>query len=286
MSSSLCVLGRFILNLYKEADMNRNILKLFGRPKPKQSINIDFHLWTQLEALYQNEPGTLEDVSLPTTHDINIHFAAEGERARKVVRRSNYRMTGKFPSFKNSRMMHWESHYEKMAFQLLEIAPFVVSYREQPATFKFSNSEGFTQTHFPDLLVELANGRKLFIEIKPDSAKEDSVLMARTSLLQDLIKQKGYRYLVIYPDQLESFYYLENAKEILWHAKLPVPFPVQQKVQHYLSSEVEVTFKSLFQMLADKEANAWIYQLIMVGLIVCDLSILLTEQSIINLNLK
>lgn len=279
-------MGRLILNLYKEADMNQNVLKMFGRTKPKQNINIDFHLWTQLEVLSKNEPGALEDVSLPTTHDITIHFAAEGERARKVVRRSNYRMTGKFPSIKNGRMIQWESHYEKMAFQLLEIAPFVVSYREQPATFRFTNGEGLTQTHFPDILVELANGGKLFIEIKPDSAKEDSVLMARTSLLQDLIKQKGYRYLVVYPDQLESFYHLENAEEMLWHAKVPVPFPIQEKVRQYLSRGEEVTFKSLVQMLADKDAKAWIYRLLMVGLIVCDLSILLTEQSSITWKIK
>lgn len=262
--------------------MIKKILKMFRRVKPKQNINIDYHLWTLLEAMSINKPGTLENLLLPATSDINIHFAADNERARKVVRRSNYRMTGKFPSIKNGRMMHWESHYEKMAFQLLEIAPFVASYREQPATFKFTNNEGLIQKHFPDLLVELVNGRKLFIEIKPDSAKEDLVLVARTSLLQVLIKQKGYRYLAVYQDQLESFYYLENAEEILWHAKVPVPFPAQQKVEQYLNHEVEVTFESLVHKLDDIQAKAWIYRLLMMGLINCDLTLKLTEQSIIT----
>lgn len=262
--------------------MNRNVLKMFGRKQPKQNINIEHHLWTQLEVLSRNDSSPLEITFQPTNSEITIQFAAVGERARKVVRRSNYRMTGKFPSIKNGRMIHWESHYEKMAFQLLEIAPFVVSYREQPAIFKFINLEGTSQKHFPDLMVELINGRKLFVEVKSDRAKGDQNLMERTSLLQDLIQQNGYRYLMVYPDQIESFYYLENAEQMLWYAKTSVPFPVQYQVKQYLSHEVEVTFNLLKQVLNHLMAKAWIYRMLIEGLITSDLSLQLTDLSIIT----
>lgn len=262
--------------------MNQNILKMFGHKKPKQNINIERHFLTQLEVLAKNKPSTLENQLPLNTSELSIQFAEDGKRARKVVRRSNYRMTGKFPSIKNVRMMHWESHYEKMAFQLLEIAPYVVSYSEQPAIFKFINDDGVTETHFPDILVELLNGRKLFIEIKSEGAKHDLKLDNRTKRLQELVIKKGYRYLVIYPEQIKSYEFLENAEEILWHTRVPVPFPIKEKVKRYLNYEVGVTFGSLTQMLADKQAKAWIYRLLIEGFIVSDLSIKLTEHSTIS----
>ncbi len=53
----------------------------------------------------------------------HIEWAEQGKRDRKVVRRSNYRVTGKYPSWKMLRMMQWESTIERDAFYLFDGTP-------------------------------------------------------------------------------------------------------------------------------------------------------------------
>jgi hypothetical protein len=259
--------------------MNQIILKAFSAEVVKQDSDINTHLWTQLLELSRNIPSTLEEKYYPVSQDLKIQFAEKGKRARQVVRRSNYRQTGKFPSPKNGRMMHWESQYEKMAFQLLEIAPFVVSYQEQPAIFKFTNYEGCEETHFPDIFVELLNGRRLFIEIKSNGSRGDSKLDNRTMRLQELVIKKDYRYLVIFPDQIDSFYYLDNAQSLLRYSINSVSFPIKEKVKLILSQPNDVTYSSLIQQLDNEKASALIYRLIIEGFVSCDLSQPISNQT-------
>ena len=81
----------------------------------------------------------------------DIDWAPVGQRARRVISRSNHRVTGKFRSPKNGRMMHWESMQERDAFVLLEINSAVLSYREQPAVLTFPWGDE-TREHYPDVL--------------------------------------------------------------------------------------------------------------------------------------
>lgn len=263
--------------------MNQNVIRNFGRKKPKLNINKEFHLWTILENYSKHGHISPEKNATNISASIDIQFAYEGERARKVVRRSNCRMTGKQPSTKISRMVHWESNYEKEVFQLLEIAPFVASYCEQPATFKYKNGDGVIHTHYPDLFVELVNGIKLFLEIKPDSAKGDVFLLNREKLLKKLLTLRGYIYFQVYPNQIESYHYLENAQHMLWHAKVPAPYPVKLKIQKLLEREKEVALGTLIEFLADSNAKSWIFNLVINGFMTCDLSQPLLANSSITM---
>ena len=62
-----------------------------------------------------------------------VFSSAEQVRSRRVVTRSRFRPTGKYPSWKMERMLQWESMNELNAFRLLDCDPRVAVFTEQPA---------------------------------------------------------------------------------------------------------------------------------------------------------
>ncbi len=266
--------------------MNQSTVKMFSRKKAKpNNSKKEEHLWVILQKLSEHKPPSQVDqfFNQLSKQSIYIRFTADGERARKVVRRSNYRMTGKQPSPLNGRMMHWESHYEKKAFQLLEISPFVKAFREQPAVFEYQDADGVMKKHFPDIYVELVNGIKLFIEVKPDRAKDNQDLLDREALLKNYLSKKGFKYIQIYPEQIESLSYQENAQKMLWHVNSEPPYPVKEKIKQFISKEKKVPIEKLLCFVNDVNAKSWVFSLIVEGLIRCDLSIPLVSTTLLSL---
>ena len=266
--------------------MIRELIRIFGRPKPNHKLEKTSHLWAILEDFSTYKPTISTENAVNIRGTISIHFAADDERARKVVRRSNYRMTGKHPSPLNGRMIHWESQYEKEAFQLMEASPFVSAYREQPAIFKYHNGDDVILTHFPDILVTLTNGVQVFVEVKPDRAKSDQQLLDREKLIKQLLVTLGYGYIQIYPNQLEDFQYLKNAQYMLWQTKAPTPYSIKLLVQKFMNKKKKIKLGLLINHLNSLNARSWVFFLIMEGYITCDLSEKLVSSTFIMLNNK
>lgn len=264
--------------------MNEVLMRMRKRNKITQAISQYPHLSDLLEAMTQN----VDELSVAEIHpvmgSITIKFAEDGERIRKVVRRSNSRMTGKFPSRKNGRMMQWESKYELETFQILEISPLVAAYSEQPAEIKYSGDDGIEHRHYPDILVVLRSGIKMFIEVKPESAITDQDLADRTRLIASLLRHKGYQYVMVLPEQVVSFAYLENAKHLLLYSKMPMPESAWEMVRRILLREGSIELANLIKSLKHADARSWIYRLLIAGDILCDLSEPITNQTLMRWN--
>ncbi len=145
---------------------------------------------------------------------VTISFAADDRlRARSVVSRSRTRPTGKYPSWKMGRMLQWESPHELNAFRLLDCDPQVLIFREQPAEVTYE-IDGAQRKHFPDIYVSYAD-RDEFWEVKADPESIDSETAARTKLLTDALRQRGYRYRLIFGNDLASQPRLENSLLLL-----------------------------------------------------------------------
>ena len=152
------------------------------------------------------------------------------------------------------------------------MSPYVKSYREQPALFEYQDADGVMRNHYPDIYVELINKTRLFIEVKPDRAKDNKDLLTRESLLKNLLSKKGFKYIQIYPDQIESFHFQENAQQMLWHTKSLPLYPVKEKIKKFLSIEKKASLEMLLEYLNDVNAKSWIFSLLANGEIDCDLS--------------
>lgn len=268
----------------KEFKVSELLLRFFQNEQTQQSESPYPHLFLLLERFKSN--GQQNCLIEMTSSDIKIEFAEPDKRMREVVRRSNYRMTGKCPSSKNGRMMHWESHYELATFRLLEIYHSVKSYAEQPAIIRYNDADGVTHLHYPDILVVLNCGTKLFIEVKPKNAEADLNLAKRTSYLESKLKPLGYHYLLLLPEQVESLAYLDNAIHLLQHCRPKLPETVVEEVRRFFLKNNSFTIGRLVQLLEHQYARSWIYKMLISGVLSCDLSVPISPQSLVSWSKK
>jgi hypothetical protein len=262
--------------------MNETFLKRYSSKRTPSVAGQYPSLYTVLASM--NRADSLEAMPIyanPEEQELFIEFAEPHLRMREVVRRSNYRATGKFPSRKNGRMMHWESQHELAAFLILEVSPHVRCYQEQPAEIQFM-SRGNWHTHYPDILVELVGGNKGFIEVKPQSAVRDEGLDYRTRLLKTLLASHGYRYVMVLPEQLQRDAYLENAKSLLVHWRPFMSIAPWEKVRSVMVSKRQMPLAQLVELLGSPEAKTWVSQFLLNGTLQCDFSKPLENDSIIS----
>ena len=264
--------------------MNEVLMRMRDRNKNMQTLSIYPHLTVLLKDLSVKSKQNIITEDLHIIGNLNIKFAESGKRIREIVRRSNARMTGKFPSTKNNRMMHWESQYELETFQILEISPLVAAYNEQPAEFKYLSSDGILHMHYPDILVTLSSGNSFFIEVKPQNEETNQLLAERTALLTSLLRPMGYGYIMILPEQINSLAYLENAKQLLRYSKSPMPETIWEIARNLFIPKKIIQFSTLVSLINHPYAKSWIYQLIMAGDIQIDLSELITDATFLGWN--
>jgi len=150
---------------------------------------------------------------------IEIVWAEKNSRMRKVVKRSNYRVTGKYPSWKMNRMIQWESTLERDFFYLLDADPTVIAFHEQPACIYYDWC-GERRKHYPDVLVEYAD-HKVLLEVKPKN-KIDEHMFERTRYLKSEIDEPQLVYDMITEEDIRQDPLLPNAKLLLRYGRLPV----------------------------------------------------------------
>lgn len=144
---------------------------------------------------------------------IQINFPKDGKiRSRKVVKRSNARNTGKYPSWKMQRMMQWESVHEGNAMRILDANPNVISFHEQPCEIIYT-LDGKKRRHYPDFLVVEADKKELW-EIKTAKDVGQCDVAERTAYLTKALPFYGYSYRVVIAESLALQPLLDNIKRL------------------------------------------------------------------------
>ena len=103
----------------------------------------------------------------------------------------------KFHSPKIGREIACESIMERAAFKVLEEAPQVSLYCEQPVTIDFSY-QGRKQHYYPDVAVQLDDGRVFLLEVKPMYLWADTYNLAKWDAATDWCRLKGWGFKVIH----------------------------------------------------------------------------------------
>jgi hypothetical protein len=144
--------------------------------------------------------------------EVSIEFSEE-IRSRRVVSRSNHRVTGKYPGLKSQRMHYWESSIELDAFILLDYDKDVVGFSEQPALIRYGQDQ--SQKHYPDLLVSYGTN-KIFVEVKDDDDALSDEVVDRTETITPALAKQGYGYSVWKSSEIRSNrILLENLRVLL-----------------------------------------------------------------------
>ncbi len=128
---------------------------------------------------------------------IRLELPREGEvRARKLISRSRRVMTGKYPSWKIGRLVHWESRLESKAFRLLDICPGVVTFAEQPLTIHYLK-DGHWFCHVPDVAFFTTEGTLWILEIKSKLDRSLVEAVEREAMIAPRLKCLGMNYAVV-----------------------------------------------------------------------------------------
>lgn len=153
----------------------------------------------------------------------NIVFPQSGQlRSRQVISRSNSKPTMKYPSWKNSRMIHCESKHELNACFLLDADVSVKSFSEQPCRIDYTVLEDQKLSHYPDFLVVKENGYKEFWEVKANLEVESEDVFLRGQVLKNLLPDLGYEYRLVCGKEMSAQSELNNARYLTRHGRTPL----------------------------------------------------------------
>jgi hypothetical protein len=108
----------------------------------------------------------------------------------------NYK-TGQYFSVKSDKNVYYASSYEKQAFEKLENDDNVSSYDRAKVAIKYVRPDDHRMHRYvPDILAELKDGKKMLIEIKPNSMLNDEIVKSKISAAQLYCRKKNYEYTV------------------------------------------------------------------------------------------
>lgn len=202
--------------------------------------------------------------------DITILFADPATiRARRVVKRSNARITGKYPGWKARRMLQWESPHERNAMRLLDACPAVVSFNEQPCEIHYV-MHGEKRKHYPDLLVQ-GNHWKEFWEIKTRSDAEQPEVAERSAFMAKALPAYGYGYRIVLAEDLKLECRLKNAKRLLKLGRIDIPSLERERIRQMFFGYETLPLGALQFDDANPNLKRHIYRLILDGVLTVDM---------------
>lgn len=190
-------------------------------------------------------------------------------RSRQIISRSRARPTGKYPSLKLGRMVHWESVYELHAFRLLDCDPCVQMFAEQPCEIRYV-LHGSAHSHFPDVLVVHTDRKELW-EIKPDSHANRPEIAERTALLSTCLPDWGYRYRLVLAAELTVQPRMNNLVTLLRFGRTEVPAIQRECVLEGLRRTRMVTWQQVSDGALGTNGRAVLCRLTLEGLLAVEI---------------
>ena len=206
----------------------------------------------------------------------------DSTRARCVVRRSNYRPTGKYPGYKSRRMHQWESQLEADAFRRLDADPGVIHFAEQPVKLTFPDGAGKTRIHYPDLLVRFP-GRQEFVEVKPDKDAASDDVVSRADALRPLLASEGYGYRIWRESEIRQNHKIPNIRFLLRHGRQPVPLDRFESIRKEFARSARISWHQVTVPSSRRHSLNDVARLVLDGRLDVDLDRPIEDDSIVTL---
>lgn len=215
---------------------------------------------------------------------ISIDFPEDALRARKVISRSNAKATGKWPSWKTGRIMHYDSGHERNAFKLLDACPEVISYSEQPCVVRYM-LDGVEHRHYPDILVNFKAQQQLW-EVKTEAESNKPETLSRSALMAKCLPAFGYEYHVALAEDLERNPRLSNIEILLRQRRSPVPINEYEQIRQLFKKHENLNWKYFQHGEVGADYLKSICQLILEGTLDMDFNQAIEDATVIQMNNK
>lgn len=123
--------------------------------------------------------------------------------SRNPVSATGHCFRGSFASLKNRGLLKFESHLEHKVFALLEFAPTVTRYSQQPPRMRI-RVDGRTRFYTSDIAVQWRNGAKWLIEVKPSDVAAQDAWQTKFEAARVAAAELGYRFVVVTERHVEQ----------------------------------------------------------------------------------
>jgi|GEM_PF-715850 len=161
-------------------------------------------------------------------------------RIQTIVKRARRRPTGKFSSWKNDRMMHWEWLDERNAFCLLDFRSDVIAYREQPCEIVYFE-DGKEVSFYPQIEVLTANRRELW-EVRPKRYAQSALVSRREEILSEALVEFGISFRLVIAEELSKQPRQKTMEKILRFGRRAVSTAEHLSVARELSQNGRLTW--------------------------------------------
>lgn len=191
-------------------------------------------------------------------------------RSRKVISRSKARGSGKYPSWKMGRMIHWESPHELNAFRLLDANSAVLEFAEQPLVIKY-RLDGVEHEHYPDIRVTTRQGKELW-EVKTAEDAATPEVARRTALMSAALPTLGYVYRVVHAEDLGCRPRLKTVLEVLRLGRADIPAVERERLRVTFERAPNLTWGDVKRGALGAKGQYFACRLILEGAIALDLT--------------
>ncbi|SMF56523.1 TnsA endonuclease N-terminal domain-containing protein [Pseudogulbenkiania subflava] len=200
-------------------------------------------------------------------------------RVRKVVTRRGRHIRGYFPSKKRNEMVAWESLLEKDALLLMELSPGVITYQEQPEEVPYWDGQAMC-SYVPDLRVNLYNETSLLVEVKPTDELNRPVVKAKYQRIAQHLEEQGVGFLLLTEKEIQQEPQYSNLRRLLyWYNHAPENLPSAKEIAAKLGRRDSTSLQACLDTFSPEVA----YALIAMGLLVADMTEVLTPASPVHL---
>ena len=234
------------------------------------------HSFLQLPTSFGHDP-----IPQPKGRVLSINQLQNGQvRARKVVSRSNSRPTGKYPSWKMQRQVHWESHNELNAFRLLDANPLVLRFHEQPFEILYE-IDGEQHRHFPDVLVETRDGKEVW-EIKSLQWAVTDKNRSRAALMVAELPRHGFQYRPVVAEDLRKEPRLATVSTLLQWGRQGISAIERERLRISLERKPCVTWGEVLTGALGQHGRRHCSRLVLEGALHIDVNKALTPDTVLT----
>lgn len=147
------------------------------------------------------------------TYQRRFPLTSDARPVRTVVTRSGSMPRGYFPSLKNGCMVEYEQTLEADACLVFEMSPLIQSYRQQPEKIWFPDGDR-TRLYQPDYELELFNGKRVLVEIKPAKRLAKPDIRAKFDRIQEHMDRTGRLFVILTEKSVRQEPRLKNLRTL------------------------------------------------------------------------
>ncbi|REL31251.1 TnsA endonuclease N-terminal domain-containing protein [Thalassotalea euphylliae] len=136
------------------------------------------------------------------------------ERVRQPVRPTTGKVVGYFPSCKSKRSIAWESQLELKACRFMEFSCGISFFREQPCVIEYL-FENKVKRYIPDFEVELRNGERAYIEVKPHQKLQNPEIRNKYIAISEQLAERNIRLYFVTENEVGNVNFQGNLQLIL-----------------------------------------------------------------------